>query len=281
MSCFANQQGPSRRAVLGLIGGTLAAAGQSKAALSIEARPLTIIVPFPPGGVTDTLARTLAERLSGQLGTPVIVDNRSGAAAQLAVSALKQSPSDGTALFLGDIGAFVLNPSLYPKLTYDPATDLLPLARIALAPTMLVVQASSPYKTADDLVAAARSEPNGISVASQGNGTIGHLFAHMLQTHSKGKVLHVPYRGSTPALQDLMAGQVQALLDPVTTSGPFVKSGKLRALAVTLPERAPQFPDVPTFAEAGLRDISLVPWFGVAAKSGTSKEATAALLDQL
>lgn len=232
-------------------------------------KPITIVVPFPAGGVTDQLARGVGQKMSDSLKVPVIVDNRPGAGAQIAANFVKQAPADGYTIFIGDIGSFALNGNLYAKLSYDPLKDFTPLARLALAPALLVVNADSPYKRAADLVAAVKAKPGGVSIASQSTGSGGHLFAEMLRDKTKGNLNHVPYRGSSPALIDLVGKQVEVFFDPMITSGPFVKDGKLRALAIGADKRSPQFPNVPTLAEVGLGDINLVAWFGMAVKAGT------------
>lgn len=230
-------------------------------------RQITIVVPFPAGGVTDQLARGIGQQLAENLKTTVIVDNKPGGSAQIAASAVKQAPADGATILIGDIGAFALNQSLYAKLSYDIQKDLVPLARLVLAPSLLVVPAASPFNSLADLVAAARTRP--VSIASQSNGSGGHLFAEMLGRQAGLKLNHVPYRGSSPALNDLVGGQVEAFFDPVITSGPFVKDGKLKALAYGGEERSAQFPQVPTLKEAGHGGANLVAWFAMAVKAGT------------
>ena len=236
---------------------------------NFPSKPITIVVPFPAGGVTDQLARGVGQKMSESLKVPVIVDNRPGAGAQIAANFVKQAPADGYTIFIGDIGSFALNGNLYAKLSYDPLKDFTPLARLALAPALLVVNADSPYKTAADLVSAVKTKPGGVSIASQSTGSGGHLFAEMLRDKTKGNLNHVPYRGSSPALIDLVGNQVEVFFDPMITSGPFVKDGKLRALAIGAEKRSAQFPNVPTLAEVGLGDINLVAWFGMAVKAGT------------
>ena len=232
-------------------------------------KQITIVVPFAPGGGTDTIGRAVGAQLAENLKVPVIVENRPGGGAQVAANLLKQAPADGATILLGDIGALALNPHLYPKLNHDPLKDFTPLARLTISPMMLVVPASSPFNTVADLVAALKSRPNGVSFASQGNGTGGHLFAEMLRLKTKGQLSHVPYKGSGPAVQDLIGGQVEAFFDPIFLSGPYVKAGKLKALAIGTAQRSPQFPQVPTLKELGHDDINLVPWFGMVVKAGT------------
>lgn len=231
-------------------------------------RQITIVVPFPAGGVTDQLARGIGQQLVENLKVTVIVDNKPGGSAQIAAAAVKQAPADGATILIGDIGAFALNQSLYKKLSYDIQKDFVPLARLVLAPSFLVVPVGSPFNSVADLVATARTRP--VSIASQSNGSGGHLFAEMLGRQAGLQLTHVPYRGSAPALNDLVGGQVEALFDPVITSGPFVKDGKLKALAYGGDERSAQFPQVPTLKEAGHGTTNLVAWFGMAVKAGTA-----------
>lgn len=244
-------------------------------------KPITIVVPFPAGGVTDQLARGVAQKMAQSLKVPVVVDNRPGAGAQIAANFVKHAAADGYILFIGDIGSFALNASLYAKLSYDPLKDFIPLARLASAPALLLVNVDSPYRAASDLITAVKSKPGGVSIASQSTGSGGHLFAEMLRDKTKGNLNHVPYRGSAPALIDLVGGQVDVFFDPVFTSGPFVKDGKLRALAIGAGERSPQFPNVPTLAEVGLGDINLVAWFGMAVKAGTPPTIVAFLSSEV
>lgn len=247
---------------------------------SFTNKPITIVVPFPPGGVTDQLARGLGQKMAESLKTPVVVDNRPGAGSQIAANLVKSAPADGHTLFIGDIGSFALNGHLYPKLSYDPLKDFTPLARLALAPALLVVPQKSPHRTAAELVAAVKSQ-SGVSMASQSTGSGGHLFAEMLRDKTQGQVNHVPYRGSAPALTDLAGGQVDSFFDPMITSGPFVRDGRLRALAIGAEKRSAQFPNVPTLAEVGLGDINLVAWFGMAVKAGTAPEVVNALSQEI
>ena len=244
-------------------------------------KQITIVVPFPPGGTADQLARGVGGKMAENLKVPVIIDNKPGGGAQIGANAVKQAPADGYTIFIGDIGALALNPSLYPKLSYDPLRDFMPLARLTLAPMLLLVTASSPLNNMADLVKAAKTKAEGLSIASQGNGTGGHLIAEMLRTQTQGKLNHVPYRGSAPALQDLMGGQVEVFFDPIFTAGPYVKDGKLKALAVGTEQRSAQFPQVPTLKELGYDNINLVPWFGMVVKAGTPEATVKRLSDEV
>lgn len=232
-------------------------------------RQITIVVPFPAGGVTDQLARGVGQKLADNLKTTVIVDNRPGGGAQIAANLVKQGPADGSLIFIGDIGAFALNQALYAKLSYDVQRDFTPLARLVLAPSLLVVPANSPFNTVADFVNAARVKP--VNIASQTTGSGGHLFAELMKTHAQVKLNHVPYRGSAPALNDLIGGQVDIFFDPMITSGPFVKDGKLKALAIGSDQRSPQLPQVPTLKEAGWNNTNVVAWFAMAVKAGTPR----------
>lgn len=242
-------------------------------------RQITIVVPFPAGGVTDQLARGIGQKMTESLKVPVIVDNRPGGGAQIAANFVKQAPADGATIFIGDIGAFALNQALYAKLSYDITRDFTPLARLALAPALLVVPANSPFNSVNDFVNAARINP--VSIASQTTGSGGHIFAELLKSNAKVQLTHVPYKGSAPALNDLIGGQVQIFFDPMITSGPFVKDGKLKALAIGAEKRSAQFPQVPTLGEAGQASSNLIAWFAVAVKAGTPDAVVERLGDEV
>lgn len=260
--------------------GTLLMTGSLQAQTTdFPPRQITIIVPFPAGGVTDQLARAVGQKMAESLKIPVVVDNRPGGSAQIAANLVKQLPADGATIFIGDIGAFALNQSLYSKLSYDLSKDFTPLARLALAPALVVVPANSPYNSMTDLINGARGKA--MNVASQTTGSGGHLFAELLKAQAQAKVNHVPYRGSAPALTDLIGGQVEMLFDPIITSGPFVKDGKLKALALGADQRSPLFPQVPTLKEAGWGATNVVAWFGMAVKAGTPRPVVARLGDEV
>ena len=239
---------------------------------AFPSKPITIVVPFPPGGVSDQLARGIGQKLAESLKTTVLVDNRPGGGAQIAANLVKNAPADGYTMFIGDIGAYALNPSLYGKLTYDPLKDFTPVARLVLAPSLLVVPQASPFKAAQDLISTLKAKSRDVTVASQSTGAGGHLFAEMLRSKTNGRITHVPYKGSAPALTDLVGGQVDLFFDPIITSGPFVKDARLRALAIGTDQRVPAFDNIPTLEEVGLGDINLIAWFGLAVKAGTPPE---------
>jgi tripartite-type tricarboxylate transporter receptor subunit TctC len=240
-------------------------------------RTITIVVPFPPGGISDQLARAIGQQLTESLKVTVIVDNRPGGGAQIAASIVKQAPADGYTVFLGDLGALSLNAFLYPRLAYDPQKDFTPLARLVLTPSLLVLPANSPYASLDELIKATRSKPGGLNIASQGNGTAGHLFIEMLRMQTHGSVNHVPYRGSMPGLMDVAGGQVDAMYDAIVSSGPLVRDGKLKAIAVGAPARLAALPNLPTLQELGYPGLSLTAWFGMLVKAGTPAPVVARL----
>ena len=256
-----------RRQLLTAIGGTgLAWAGffpGFSLAQSMFVRPLRLVVPFPAGGPTDIVARPLAQMLSLALGQPVTVDNRAGAGGSIAADSVAKSPADGYTLLMGTVGTHAINPALYKKLPYDALKDFTPLGLAANAPVAVVVGAASPYTTVAELVAAARRQPAGIVFGSAGNGTPGHLTGELFAKAEGIQLQHVPYRGSAPAVTDLLGGQIPLMFDPVQSILQQVRGGKLRALAVSSRERSPVLPQVPTLSEAGLPGFEADAWWAV------------------
>lgn len=245
-------------------------------AQEFPSRPIRIVVPYAPGGITDQLAREVGHKLGEIVQQPVIVDNRPGGMAQLAVSVVKQAPADGYTLFMGDLPSLGLNPGLSSKLSYDPRKDLQGVTKLVVSPGFLVVPNDSPYKTFDDLVTAAKSG-TALAYASQGVGTGGHLFGALLSAKTGARLTHVPYKGSAPGLLDVAGAKVDFMYDTVTSAGPLVQGGRMRVIAVGVNQRLPQFPSAPTLAELGHADIALNVWWGVAAKAGTPREVLATL----
>jgi len=235
-------------------------------------RPITWVLPFPPGGFGDTVSRMLAQHMTASLGVPVLVDNRPGAGGQIAAAYVKQMPADGHTLFNGDMGSFAMNAALYPKLSYDTLKDFAPLTRLVTSWLALVVPQSSPFETFDDLVKSAKaSRPDtSIMYGSFGTGTLSHIWVELLQREVGGRFHHVPYKGSAAALQDLMGSRTDMMLDLVANSMPYVQAGKLRALAVMGGEkRLACLPDVPTFTELGYPSLNASGWSGVAVRAET------------
>lgn len=233
-------------------------------------KPIRLVVGYPAGGATDVIARLVAGRLAEQLGQSVIVDNRPGANSNMSAQFVASAPADGYTLFVYSV-AQTINASLYPKLGYDPQQDFAPIGMIAKIPNILVVNVSSPVKTVDEYIRLARSSPAGISYASAGNGSTTHLSGEIFRSSTGLNLLHVPYRGSSPAITDLIGGQVHSMFDNAPSALPHIKSGRLRAIAVTSPKRLPQLPDLPTVAESGFPGFEVHSWFGLAAPAGTPR----------
>ncbi len=235
-------------------------------------RPVTLVVPFPPGGGTDTGARLMAEQLSRKWGQPVVVDNKGGAAGQVGADAVAKAKPDGYTLMMGNIGTQAINPSLYPRMPYDPDKAFAPVSMVAELPLAMMVNPSVPAKTVQEFIALAKSQPGKLSYSSSGAGGAPHLAAEMFKDATGTFILHVPYRGGGPAIADLLAGHVQASFMTVLEASGHIKSGKLRALAVTSAKRVSALPEVPTLAESGVKDFNSVSWIGLLAPAGTPPE---------
>jgi tripartite-type tricarboxylate transporter receptor subunit TctC len=238
-------------------------------ALAQTSRPTRLIVPFTPGGSTDILARALAPKLAQALGQNVIVDNRPGAGGSIGATEAAKAEPDGQTLLMGHIGTLGVNPSIYPKLGYDPLRSFVPVAWVARVPNVLVVPANSPAKTFQDFIALAKSKPGRLSYSSGGNGSAAHITFEYLKLRTKTFLLHIPYRGTAPSVTDLIAGQVDATFTGAPAVIAHIRSGRLRALAVSSPERIAALPDVPTVAESGYAGFEADQWYGVVAPTGT------------
>ena len=240
-------------------------------------KPVRLVVPFPPGGTTDILARAVAQKLSETWGQQVIVDNRPGAGGNIGSELVAKSAPDGYTLLMGTVGTHAINPSLYAKMPYDHVKDFTPVILVAGVPNVLVVNPSLPVNSVSELIAYGKANPNKLNFASSGNGTSIHLSGELFRTMTGVQMTHVPYKGSSPALTDLIAGQVQLMFDNLPSSLQFIRAGKLRALAVTSLERSSALPDVPTLAESGLPGFEASSWFGVLAPAGTPNDIIAKL----
>ena len=240
-------------------------------------RAVTMVVPFPAGGITDAVARALASKMGEQLGKPVIVDNRPGGGGQIAAAYVRQQAADGHTLYVGATEMFAINPSLFRNFSYDPLKDFTPVTSLIASPLVLVVPANSSLTSVKELIAQAKSRKDGLNFASQGMGSIGHLLGETFRGKVGGKFNHVAYKGSAPALQDVMGGQVDFMFDPVITTAPLVAGKKLKPLAIAADKRSPQMPDVPTLAELGVPGVNAGVWFGAVVKTGT----TAAVVERL
>lgn len=232
-------------------------------------RPIKLVVPFPPGGGTDLVSRELAASLTQATGWSIVVENRPGAGGNLGVDTAAKSAPDGYTLVMGQTSNLAINPTLFTKLPYDPLRDLAPIVQIGSAPIVLVVPANSPYQNLGDLIKDAKSRPGLLNYASSGNGTVAHLAAERLQQVADIKVQHIPYKGFNLAFGDLIAGQVQLFMSSVPTVIGQIRSGKLRALAVTSLQRSEELPDTPTIAESGFPGFEAITWFGVLAPAAT------------
>jgi tripartite-type tricarboxylate transporter receptor subunit TctC len=250
-------------------------------AQSYPAKPVRVIVPYPPGGGNDTLGRLFAAKLGERMGQQFVVENRPGAGAMIGTEAAAKSPPDGYTILLSSIATHALSPNLYTRVPYDPVKDFAPITLLGIAPTVLVVPADLPARNLQEFIAAAKAKPGGLAYASGGNGTPPHINAEVFKAVAGVELLHVAYKGGGPALVDLMAGRVQAMLDTAASAMPHVRSGKLRALALSAPKRSPDLPDLPTFAEAGLPQYDTNAWYSMHAPAGTPSEIVRRLNSEL
>ena len=241
-------------------------------AQTYPSRPVTLVVPFPPGGGTDTGARLIAQKLSAKWGQQVVVDNKGGAAGQIGADLVAKAKPDGYTILMGNIGTQAINPSLYPKLPYDPDKAFAPVSLVAELPLAMMVNPGVAAKTAQEFVALARSKPGQLSYSSSGAGGAPHLAAEMFKQGSNTFIVHVPYRGGGPAISDLLAGHVQLSFMTVLEASGHIKAGKLRALAVTSDKRVSALPDVPALTEATLPGFNSISWIGLLAPAGTPKD---------
>ncbi|MEK8049422.1 tripartite tricarboxylate transporter substrate binding protein [Ideonella sp. DXS22W] len=264
---------PTRRTALAALLSPLAGGALAQ---TWPAKPIRLVVGYAAGGATDVIARLVGQKLGEALGQTVVVENRAGANSNLGAEAVARAPADGHTLYMFTI-ANTINASLYDKLGYDPQKDFEPVGLIAKVPNILVVNPALPIRTVADYVKFAKDKPQGISFASSGSGSSIHLSGELFKSVAKLNMLHVPYRGSAPAITDLLGGQVQSMFDNAPSALPHVQGGKLRAVAITSPQRSPLLPEVPTLAESGYAGFDVQSWFGLAAPAGTPR----AVIDRL
>ncbi len=244
------------------------ALAQTSSAATYPTRAIRLVVPFPPGGPTDVMARIVAPRLAEKLGQPVIIDNKPGASGMLGADAVAKAAPDGHTLLV-NASIHVINPSLYPKQPYDAIADFAAIGNLAEVPLVLSVNPKVPARSVKELVALAKTVATPLAFASSGNAAAQHLSGEAFKVAAGIDMLHIPYKGSAPALTDLIGGQVQLMFDSMPSSMPFIKSGQIRALAVTTPQRSSALPDVPTIAESGYPGFNMSTWYGVWAPAGT------------
>jgi tripartite-type tricarboxylate transporter receptor subunit TctC len=237
------------------------------------ARPVKLIVPFPPGGNTDIVGRLIAQKLSDSFGQQVYVENRGGAGGTIGAEAAAKSANDGYTLFFSTTGTLASAPSLQPNLRYDPIKDFSPITTLANAPVVVIVATSLPPKTLRELIQLAKGQPGSLKFGSAGTGHFVHIAGEVFKAAADVDMLHVPYKGVAQALTDLLGGRIELMFDAFAQYEPHLQSGKLRALAVANPTRLARLPDVPTTAEAGLPEYQLASWFGLAAPAGAPREA--------
>ena len=242
-------------------------------------RPVRFILPFPPGGPTDILGRLISERLTAQLGQPVVTENRGGAGGNVGAEAAAKSPPDGYSIVLV-APSLAISPTLYAKLNYDPVKDLAPISLVATVPNVVVTQTTHPA-TLHEFIAAAKAKPGGMNFGSGGSGTSNHLAGELFNILTGAKLTHIPYKGVNLAMQDVIAGRIDFVVIGVPAAAPHVRSGKLRALAVIAPQRLPALPEVPTVAEAGLAGFEVTTWYGILAPAGTPRPIIARLNTEL
>ena len=257
---------PFTRSVAALAFGLMAATAAQ--AQPWPSKPVTLVVPFPPGGSTDLIARTLAPKLQEKLGGTFIVENKAGATGTVGGGQVKRAAPDGYTLFVSSLGPFVIAPHLIKNVPYDALKDFDYISVAVHAPNVLVVPANSPHKTLADVIAFHKANPGKMSFASAGNGSSDHLTAELFWQETKTSGLHVPYKGGAPAMADLLGGQVDATFMNINTGLPNIKGGKLRALAITSARRSPLLPDVPTLEESGIKGVTVYSWQAVAAPKG-------------
>lgn len=266
-----------------LLAGTLLTSQAARVATAEDypSRPITLIAPWPAGGGVDAVCRMLGARLADRLGKPVVIDNRPGAGSTLGVAAAARAASDGYTLVLSGSVGLATSVAVYKKLPYDPTRDFAPVARVTDIPFVLVVHPSSPVRSVKELIKLAKEKPGEISYASGGPGSPQHLFAELFKSTAAIDMLHVPYKGNAPALNDVVAGHVPVMFSEPATALPLIKEGKIRALGVTSMTRLASAPDVPTIAEVGVAGYEAVAWVMIAAPAGTPKPVVARLHAEL
>jgi tripartite-type tricarboxylate transporter receptor subunit TctC len=254
---------------------------QHAIAQSYPAKPVRLIVPFPAGGGSDIVGRIIAQKLTERLGQQVVVDNRAGAGGSIGTEAAVRAAPDGYTMVLAGTSEIAVNPALYSKLTYDTTRDLTPVAMVASAPMVVVTHPSLPVRNVKDLIALAKAKPGEINVASAGTGTFTHLVGELFRSMTNLKWTHVPYKGAPPAITDLASGQVQVMFSTVPAAMAFIKSNRIKPIAVTTQSRVAALPDVPTVIASGVADYDVAFWYGAFVPAATSKDIVTRLSDAI
>jgi tripartite-type tricarboxylate transporter receptor subunit TctC len=264
----------SRRLLLALAAGAFASGAYAQAWPS---KPIRLVVPFPPGGGTDIIARATSQGVAAATGWPFVIDNRPGAGGNLGMEVAARAPADGYTIVIGQTSNLAINPTLFPKLPYDPLKDFAPVVLLANAPLVMVTGVGTPYRTLADVIDAAKAKPNALNFASSGIGTVAHLTIELFQRAAGIRTNHIPYKGAAHALPDVISGRVQLFMASVPTLIGQIRGNKLRALAVTSATRVDDLPDVPTINESGYKGFDAVTWFGLLAPVGAPKDVIARL----
>jgi tripartite-type tricarboxylate transporter receptor subunit TctC len=268
---------PRLLVLAGLASATFVPTASAQTAEAVyPSKPVRIVVPYPPGGPNDVIARVVAQRLTESLRQPFIIDNRPGATGMTGTNAVAKSPADGYTLLVS-ASVHVIYPAIFRQLPFDPIKDFAPITQIARAPLVLSVTPGLPVKSVQELIALAKAQPGKLQYASSGNGSATHLAAELFKTQAGIEMQHIPYKGSAPAMSDVMAGHAHLVFDSLGSTTPFMKTGKLRSLAVSSASRAPAAPDLPSIAESGLPGYDVSSWHGLWAPAGTPK----AIVDKL
>jgi len=268
---------PQRLVAAGAAAFALVLGATSVVAQSYPSRPIKIIVPFAPGGPNDILARIVGQKLNEQWGQPVVIENRGGAGGTIGIEAAVKSPPDGYTIAMGGSSNLTIAPGLYAKLAYDPVRDLAPVVNVAVVPYTLAINPHVPAKNIKELVAIAKSKKGRLSYGSSGSGSVSSLAAEMLKAATGADIVHVPYKGTAPAVTDMIAGQIDMMMADFAAVEPFAKAGKLRLLALAGSKRLSLAPQLPTMAEAGIKGYAMDVWFGIVAPAGTPKDIVAKL----
>ena len=255
----------------------VACAGTASAQSTYPAKAIRYVVPFPAGGPLDIVARALGQELNKSWNQPIIIDNRPGAGGNIGADLVAKAPADGYTILMGAVSTHAINVTLYSKLPYDPVRDFAPVTLITSVPNVLVVHPSVPAISVKELIALAKAKPGQINFASGSTGSAGHLAGELFKTMAGVNMVHIPYKGAAPAVVDLLGGHVSLMFDNMSSALPNIKSGRVRALAVTTLQRSPLLPQLPTISEAGLRGFDISTWFGIFAPAGTPPDIVARL----